>query len=541
MDDGTYRRRQFTAGECSDCTSVTIDGRSYVEREIHVRQRLPIGYHTLRLETRDGIATSRILSAPLQMYRPKEPQRDWGLFAPVYALRRDTMWRPGTYTELADLTRWMAQKGGRVIGYLPLLPAFLSEPYDPSPYSPVTRLFWNEFYADYEATEEFQQCRAAKELVRSRAFRERVENAEEGRLTRYREVMEVRRSVMEVLADHFFTHESPGRTAFEQFRRENPRLDEYASFRAVREARKGSWREWPEPMCRGRLNNAGAPEAREFYLYAQWAAHQQMTRLRDVTRKEGVKLYLDMPLGVHPEGYDCWRYQDLFAMKAAGGAPPDLVFTKGQNWGFAPLHPGRLREEGYDYIIQYLRHHLQHAGMLRIDHVIGLHHLYWVPEGLQGSQGAYIRYRADELYAVLAIESQRHSAVIVGENLGTVAPEVNESMERHGMRSLFVVEYELQPDLANPIREAPAQSVASLATHDMPPFQAFWEMRDLADRQDLGLMRAPEVAEERKRRTQMNEAFVRLLQEKGLCAGARSASSPGGLISLPGLSRRQRG
>src|SRR4029079_1082368 len=182
----------------------------------------------------------------------------------------------------------------------------------------------------------------------------------------------------------------------------------------------------------------------------------------------------------------------------SAGAPPDTFFTKGQNWGFPPLQPDRLRDSGYRHLIDCLRHHLAHAGLLRIDHVMQFHRLFWIPQGMDASGGVYVRYPAEEFFAILSLESHRHQAIIVGENLGTVPPEIGEAMDRHDVLGMYVVQYELQPG-SQGLREPPARSVASLNTHDMPTFRAFWEAKDVDDLEDLGLFDPAQANAERER------------------------------------------
>ena len=227
---------------------------------------------------------------------------------------------------------------------------------------------------------------------------------------------------------------------------------------------------------------------------------QQVAALADKMRSGGLGLYLDLPLGVHRLGYDTWCYPDLFVSGASGGAPPDAVFTKGQDWGFPPLHPDHLRASGYQYFIAGLRSHLQRAGILRIDHVMGLHRLFWIPAGMSASSGVYVRYPADELYAVLCLESHRSRSLIVGENLGTVPARVNAAMRRHGVRGTYVVQYELQPRSDRPLAPVHRQTVASVNTHDMPPLAAFWKGSELDDLHDLGLFDETAVLREHEKR-----------------------------------------
>jgi 4-alpha-glucanotransferase len=266
-----------------------------------------------------------------------------------------------------------------------------------------------------------------------------------------------------------------------------------------------------------RLREGDYDEAvKEYYLYAQWIAREQIHSTAEDFRSRGGLLYLDFPLGVHRDGFDTWSQRRLFALGASGGAPPDPFFTKGQNWGFPPLHPERLREAGYGYFISSLRHHLQCAGMLRIDHVMGLHRLFWIPQGSGAADGAYVHYPAEELYAVLCLESERHRALIVGENLGTVPSYVNRDLAKHRIRGMFVGQFSLDTDPQRPPQEAPAAAVASLNTHDTPTFASFWSGADIQDRLELGLLDEAGAARERQIRCGQRESLVAFLQSRGL-------------------------
>lgn len=411
---------------------------------------------------------------------------------------------------------WISDLGGDVVATLPLLPAFLGKPCEPSPYSPVSRLFWNEFYIEVERIPELTACREARRLIDSNRFQQQIQSLRQSDVVDYFNQMAAKRRVIEVLARFFFSKPSPRRTAFNRHIRSHPAWDSYARFRAVFEKNGKAWPNWPAAMRTGELRDGEFdPAIRNYYLYAQWLAREQMEALSTETRGRGLKLYLDMPLGVHSDGYDAWKEQSLFALNASGGAPPDSVFTKGQDWGFAPIHPGKSREQGHRYIIQYLRHHLEHAGMLRIDHVMGLHRLYWVPRGVPASHGAYVSYPAEELYAVLSIESHKHRATIVGENLGTVPPEVNKSLSRHGIREMFVSQYEVKPHPHTAFRRIPKMSVASLNTHDMPTFQAFLQGLDIMDRHDLGLLNQADLNREQRLRNRIRRSFIKLLLPAG--------------------------
>jgi 4-alpha-glucanotransferase len=228
-----------------------------------------------------------------------------------------------------------------------------------------------------------------------------------------------------------------------------------------------------------------------------------------------VSLYLDLPLGVHAESYDTWRERALFVRAVAGGAPPDAFFSWGQNWGFPPPHPEVMREQGYRYFAACVRHLLSRARVLRVDHILGLHRLFWIPRGREAREGVYVRYPAEELYAVLCLESHRYRALVVGEDLGLVPPAIRTAMAAHGISGMYVGPFELSDDPQRGTAPVAPTAVAGLNTHDLPPFMAWWQGLDLVDRQDLGLIDEEAVQRERADRRRREAALVATLQRQG--------------------------
>jgi 4-alpha-glucanotransferase len=319
------------------------------------------------------------------------------------------------------------------------------------------------------------------------------------------------------LARRFFERPSARRELFEQFVQRSPELDAYAAFRAADRRHGRPWPRWPDRLAAGRLSPGDYDaDLYQYHRYVQWLLDEQLTDLSQQARSRRLAWYLDLPLGVHPDGFDVWRNRDAFALQASGGAPPDSFFTRGQSWGLPPLHPTRLREQGYRYLIDVLRAHLRYAEVLRIDHVMGLHRLFWVPHDMTPGEGVYVRYPAEELYAILTIESQRHRAEIIGENLGTVPPEVNETMDRRDLGRMFVMQFNCHPERHPSVSEAPRNAVASLNTHDTPLFAAFWQGLDIDDRADLGLLEPDQAAAEQQHRARTRDALLATLREQGL-------------------------
>jgi 4-alpha-glucanotransferase len=331
--------------------------------------------------------------------------------------------------------------------------------------------------------------------------------------------MVFKRSILEELARTFFSKAGSERqNAFEEFKRQQQSVDEYARFRAVTDRMRSGWTSWPDRLQNGSVLPADYNEADyHYHLYSQWIVQEQLKTLSSKARSKGHALYLDLPLGLHPDSFDVWQAPNIFLRSLSGGAPPDIVFTKGQNWGFPPMHPEALRRDQYRYTIAYIRNHLRFAQLLRIDHVMGLHRLYCIPDGQTGEKGVYIEYPFEELYAILSLESHRNKAGIVGENLGTVPPKVNAATARHNIQQMYVVQYEIFGDLRKAVlRTPPRNSVASLNTHDMPPFRAFWDALDIDDRVDLKFINQKIARKERIERRKMKTALVHFLRKQGL-------------------------
>ncbi len=454
-----------------------LEGSLYVARELSLPGLAP-GYHRLTVDLPGcGTGSVLVICAPRRAYGCSErAKRTWGLFIPLYALHTEKSWGAGDFGDLALFLSWAVEAGAGLVGTLPLLAAYLDEPFEPSPYAPVSRLFWNDFYLDVADLPELAGCPEARRLVESPAWQEELERARAARRVDYRRVMALKRRVLGLLADKFFAREDTEKGDFRSWLAEHPEAETYALFRAAVERQRSVWPSWPERMRRGRLAAEDAdPAAVCYHLYAQWLASRQMRALSLEAERIGAGLYLDLPVGVHPAGYDTWRWRELFALGVRCGAPPDPFFAGGQDWGFPPLHPERLREHGYRYFISCLRHHLRYARALRLDHVAGLHRLFWIPEGFSAREGVYVRYRAEEFYAILALESHRHRALIIGEDLGTVPRSVRSAMGRHNLYRMYVLPFEMAEKGTAVLRPVPAGSLACLNTHDMPPFAAFWE------------------------------------------------------------------
>ena len=517
LETGERQSWEWHGADLPVVGTAEVEGIQYVVKQFSLPGELPWGYHHFTLEMPGRSVETLIIAAPLTAYIPPEgvESRMWGVFLPLYALYTQKSWGSGDFSDMEALIKWTSRMGGNVVASLPFLATFLDEPFEPSPYTPASRLLWNEFYLDITRIPELGKCPSAQALLASLSFQKEIQALRDSSLVDYRRQMALKHQVLKELCRCCFADASGRLEALRHFTETHPRVEDYARFRATCEKQGASWRSWPQPLQEGILKEGDYnEEVKRYHLYVQWLAHQQVKALSDTAREKGLRLYFDLPLGVHPDGYDVWRERTAFTLDISAGAPPDAVFTKGQNWEFPPLQPEKIREQGYKYTIACLRHHLQHAGIFRIDHVMGLHRLYWIPKGLEASQGVYVRYHAEELYAILTLESHRNKVIIVGEDLGTVPPEVRPAMARHSIHRMYVVQYELVSVPRRALRRVPRNSLACLETHDMFPFTTFWQGRDIEKRRKLGLLDGISAQLEQKKRLAIREAVTTFLQDK---------------------------
>ncbi|MGH8977774.1 MAG: 4-alpha-glucanotransferase [Acidimicrobiia bacterium] len=413
-----------------------------VASSVALPRALPHGVHRVVVIDRAGDAAATIVAAPSRC----GPERgaEWGLFAPLYALHDDV--RPGTadFGTLRRFADWAASHGAALVGTLPLLATFLGhgdEPCDPSPYAPVSRQYWNEAYLDTSSIVEAQVAEpAAGLLVDLPAHAERLRRA------------------LEPVARATSTD-----PALARWLARRPDVTEYAQFRS-------------------KLEGVGEGGVR-YHQFVQWQCERQLASLADDLAARGQSLYLDFPLGTHPDGFDVAREPELFVRRVSAGAPPDAFHNAGQNWGFPPIHPAAARRTGYAYLRACLDAHLRFARVLRLDHVMGLHRLWFVPDGAAATDGAYVRYAAEEQWAVISLLASRHDAQIVGEDLGTVTNAAREALVAHGALRMWVSQFDTPPHL--PMDSPGAQHLAGTGTHDLPTFATWWAELDAPRRATL--------------------------------------------------------
>lgn len=501
---------------------------------------MPLGYHRLAIAAGGSSTEIGLIVAPPWCHLPQALQpgaRSWGLTAQLYGLRSARDWGIGDFSDLALLCRQAAPHGAAAIGINPLHALFAAEPRHFSPYSPSSRVWLNYLYLDATAVPGFAEDAAARALAPQAA----VAAARAAELVDYAAVAAVKRPVLEALFARFRACEAAapdGALAadFRAFRREGgAALADFATFEALHEhflAAGGpfSWHHWPAPLRNPRSAEVAEfarayAERVAFFQFLQWQADRQLgaAAASGIAGSLAIGLYRDLAVGVSPHGADSWADRELVVPGAAIGAPPDALSGAGQNWGLAPINPLALRRRGFAPLIAALRANMRHAGVLRIDHVMGLQRLYWVPSGSPATSGAYVNYPFADTLRLVALESRRHGCAVIGEDLGTVPEGFRERMQAANVLSYRIFAFERRGDAGFiPPGDYPAVAAASAATHDLATLKGFWLGRDIAWRRRLAIYpdaaaEATETNERRRDRYKLLEALSR----EGLIAPER--------------------
>ena len=445
--------------------------------------RPPPGYHRVELRAESPLlcADAALIVVPARCYLPPalaEGGRLWGVTLQLYGLRSERNWGLGDLGDLAAALEALAPLGVDIVGINPLHALYLAEPSRASPYSPSSRCFANALYLNVEAIEDFGQCEPVRRRVADDTFQQRLARLRASELVDYEGVAAVKLPVLKELYDHFRARhlavDSERGRAFRDYQRAaGPDLSAYADFEAAAQRRGG----------------VGAEP--EFYAYLQWQLDVQLDAAAARARALGmaVGLYRDLAVGGDAGGADVAADPALHAAGAGIGAPADDFSPSGQAWGLAPWIPQALRRRAYAPFVRCLRANMRAAGALRIDHVVGLMRLFWVPRGAEPGQGAYVSYPFADLLGIVALESQRNRCAVVGEDLGTVPDECRAALHEAGVLSYRVLYFEKHWHGDHSLRqpqEYPAQALATVSTHDLPTFAGFWSGRDLEVRTELG-------------------------------------------------------
>src|SRR5438876_10868825 len=394
---------------------------------------VPLGYH--ELHPHGGGAPVRVIVCPPVCHLP-EGLRTWGWAAQLYGVRSVESWGIGDLADLRRLARWSVELGAGALLINPLGASIPVLPQEPSPYFPSSRRYRNPIYLRIEevpgAAEPHADIERLAGLGRALTADRRIDRDQ---------VYRLKLEALGRLWSRF-----GGDPAFEGYcAAEGAGLVDFATFSALAEHHGRGWHGWPEehrhPASPGVARFRAAHEDRvRFHQWLQWLADEQLRQAA-----ESLRVIQDLPIGVDANGADAWAWQDLMALGVSVGAPPDDFSPRGQDWGLPPFIPHRLRSARYEPFIQTIRAALRHAGGLRIDHVMGLFRLFWIPRGMTAADGAFVRYPVDDLLAIVALESHRARAFVVGEDLGTVEGGVRERLAAQRVLSYRLLWFEPDP------------------------------------------------------------------------------------------------
>ncbi|MGW5235645.1 4-alpha-glucanotransferase [Streptomyces nodosus] len=498
-------------------------------------EQLPPGVHVLEVSTPDGrTAKAHLIAAPARL--PAPPVRSYGVLVQLYSLLSRRSWGMGDLGDLTELTAWAGRAlGAGFVQINPLHAAVPGAPTDPSPYRPSSRRFPDPVHLRVEDVPEFPyiEDRAALRALLERAARLRESVLDKGDLIDRDAVWELKRAALELV--HAVPLGPGRRAAYADFlAEEGQALEDHATWCALAEVHGPDWHNWPAPLRDPRSAETARARAElmdrvDFHSRLAWLTDAQLATAQRTARDAGMAVGLihDLAVGVHPGGADAWAQQHHLAAGMSTGAPPDAFDARGQDWGLPPWRPDRLAAFGYAPFRRLLRALLRHAGALRVDHVMGLFRLWWVPQGQPPTEGTYVRYDAEAMLAVLVLEASRAGALVIGEDLGTVEPGVREALHERGVLGTSVLWFER--DWEGTGRPLPperwrADCLATATTHDLPPTAARLTGEHVGLRDRLGLLARPLDLERAAAAVDTGE-WLALLSRLGLLKGVSGGVS----------------
>lgn len=524
-------------------------GEAYYDHRGELRYFMPAARHAILqamgVDTSDEAAVqaaieaarcaaSHVESSAAACYQPTvfESEKCWGISVQLYTLRSARNWGMGDFRDLCELIELAAPLGCDVIGLNPLHALFTADPAQCSPYSPSSRLFLNPLYVAVEEVAEFAACEALQALYVQDAFQTAMAALRAADKVMYEQVASLKLLALRLMYRQFVEthvqHDTPRARAFAAFvQRRGEALQLHAMFEALDEYFRTQspplmhWREWPDAY-RDPRSIACAEFAVEYrdsiqlHLYLQWLADTQLADAQRAARDRGMRigLYGDLAVGANPGGSEVWSNQSLYVMGVAVGAPPDPLALNGQDWGIPPMDPVALRSQHCESFAALLYANMQHCGALRIDHVMSLFRLWWVPRGFSAGDGVYVHYPLEVLAARVADMSRETQCLVIGEDLGTVPDEIRHAMATRNLYHYKVLFFEKHDSSFKLPQHYERRAVATATTHDLPPLKAWWQGDDLQLRDVLQLYPSADTAAQLYReREQDRVALLRALRD----------------------------
>lgn len=534
LEDGTVRGGLIQVDNFTP--PFDLDGRWIGEASFVLPADLPLGYHRVQLRSGDHQASTALIVTPDWLGLPERlgARRAWGLATQLYSVRSRRSWGIGDLTDLADLALWSASAhGADYVLVNPLhaaAPSGPGAPMEPSPYLPTSRRFVNPLYLRVEAIPEIVDL---PKRSRVRQLRDQVQDRADRLDAIDRDAAwTAKRAALQLI--HRVPRSAGRELSYAAFRaREGRALDDFATWCALAEEYGGDWHRWPKSLQHP--DAAGVAkfvnkhkEAVDFHRWLQWQLDEQLAAAQSQAVRAGMALGImhDLAVGVHPNGADAWALQDVLALGVTAGAPPDEFNQLGQDWSQPPWRPDRLDEQEYRPFRALIQNVLRHAGGVRIDHIIGLFRLWWIPEGVPPTEGTYVRYDHEAMIGIVALEAHRAGAVVVGEDLGTVEPWVRDYLLLRGLLGTSILWFEQDRDGNGgplPAERWREYCLSSVTTHDLPPTAGYLAGDHVRLRESLGLLTRPVAAELESSRAEL-EAWTAELRRVGLLEAGEDAN-----------------
>jgi 4-alpha-glucanotransferase len=537
-EDGELAVFELKLWELPAAASIDMEGGTRVRKLARLPVELPLGYHEIQATVCGETAVCRVAVTPARAFTPEhlgQGGRAAGIAVSLYGLRSERNWGVGDLTDLLRVIDWVGEDvHGGFVALNPLHAIHNRRPFNTSPYLPNCSYYQNFIYLDGEAIDDYARSRRAKRFRQCDRAVAEIEELRRSPYVEYERVAALKLEFLKLVFVEFLRERRRGTSRSREFdsfvAREGQLLEDFATYCALdeylhrRDPDLWIWPQWPEEYRDPHSDATRAFRKKHwrsvmFYQYLQWQLDVQLRRAQQYARDRrlAVGLYHDLALATDRFGCDLWAHREFFVNGSRVGSPPDDFSPKGQDWGFPPPDSERHRADGYRLFAESIRRNCRHGGALRIDHVMRLFRLYWIPDDCDASHGAYVKERTLDFVKVLALESVRNRVVIVGEDLGTVEPEIRETLARFGILSyrLFYFEKNQAGGFRTP-EEYPAQALVSSTTHDLPTIAGFWIGADIEARRAAGVIDEEGIRAQYGSRSQEKQKMLDVLFQRSL-------------------------
>jgi len=537
-EDGSTAGFERNLWELPQTAHIEMDGRTWVRKQARLPISLPLGYHDISVKVGGTSAATRYIVTPDKAWTPPylgRGGRAAGVAVSLYGVRSARNWGCGDFGDLLEVVDWVAEElDASFVALNPLHAIHNRRPFNTSPYLPNSIFYQNYLYLDVESMADYAGNRRALRLRQTAEVAAEIEALRDAPLVEYERVSALKLRFLKLLFAGFLREWRRGSARAREFQafveREGELLERFATYCALdehlhrRNPEVWVWTEWPVPYqgpCSEETRAFRKKHWRSvmFYQYLQWQIDIQLRRAQQRARARhlSIGLYHDLALATDRFGADLWAYRAFHVAGCRVGSPPDDFSPHGQDWAFPPPNAERHREDGYRLFAEGIRKNCRHGGALRIDHVMRLFRLYWIPDGFDASHGAYVRLPSEDCLRILALESVRNQVVVVGEDLGTVEPAVRDTLARFGILSyrLFYFEKNERGEFRR-YEEYPRQSLVSSTTHDLATLAGFWVGADIEARLRAGMIDERGYQSQTESRARDKQKMLDVLFETGL-------------------------